>query len=91
MAEAEWLCNRVAILHQGRIQTIGSPKELKKQHRENVLCVDLINGEAYELPINEGTADLIADWMKQGFIDRLETKEPNLGEIFIKMTGSELL
>ncbi|KOR89428.1 ABC transporter ATP-binding protein [Paenibacillus solani] len=90
MAEAELMCNRVAILFQGQIQTIGSPKELKKQHRENIISVDLINGDTHELPIDEGTADRIADWMKRGFIDRLETKEPSLGEIFIKMTGSEL-
>ncbi len=91
MSEAELLCNRVAILYQGQIQTIGTPKELKKQHRDNVVRVELINGEAYELPLGEGTANQIADWMKQDVIDRLETKEPSLGDIFIKLTGSELL
>lgn len=91
MAEAELLCNRVAILYRGQIQTVGSPKELKKQHRENVVRVDLTNGDAYELPLGEETADQIADWMKQGVIDRLETKEPSLGDIFIKLTGSELI
>lgn len=91
MAEAEFICNRVAILYQGQIQTIGSPKELKRQHRENVVCVDLTNGEAHELPIGEGTGEQIADWMRRGLIDRVETKEPSLGDIFIKMTGSELL
>lgn len=29
MAEAELLCNRVAILYQGQIQAIGTTKELK--------------------------------------------------------------
>lgn len=91
MAEAELLCNRVAILYRGQIQTLGSPRELKKRHRDNVVRVELINGEAYELPITEGTADQIADWMKRGLIDRLATKEPSLGDIFIQMTGSELL
>lgn len=91
MAEAELLCTRVAILYQGQIQAIGSPRELKKHYRENVVCVDLINGETHELPMNEETADRIADWMKHGLIDTLVTKEPTLGDIFIKMTGSELL
>lgn len=90
MTEAEWMCHRVAILYQGQIQAIGSPKELKKQHRENVVRVELTHGETYELPIDEGTADQIADWMKRGVIDRLETIEPSLEDIFIKMTGSEL-
>lgn len=91
MAEAELLCNRVAILYQGRIQTIGSPQELKRQHRENLIRVELTSGEAYELPVDGDTADRIADWMKRGLIERVETKEPSLGDIFIKMTGSELL
>ncbi|MDR0270520.1 hypothetical protein [Paenibacillus sp.] len=41
--------------------------------------------------IDKGTADQIAHWMKRGLKGRLETKEPSLGDIFIKMTGSELL
>ncbi|WP_405116254.1 ABC transporter ATP-binding protein [Paenibacillus sp. FSL K6-1217] len=91
MAEAELLCDRVAILYQGRIRTIGSPKELKRQHRENIIRVELTSGEDYELPVDGGTGERIADWMKRGLIERLETKEPNLGDIFITMTGSELL
>lgn len=91
MVEAEMMCNRVAILYQGKIQAIGSPKELKKQHRENVVTVELINGDSYEFSFGEGTAEQITDWMKRGLIDRIETKEPSLGDIFIKMTGSELL
>jgi len=90
MTEAEWLCHRVAILYQGQIRALGSPKELKKQHRENTVSVELINGQACELPIDGGSADQIADWMKRGLIDTLATKEPSLGDIFIKMTGSEL-
>ncbi|MBB6634128.1 ABC transporter ATP-binding protein [Cohnella thailandensis] len=91
MAEAELLCHRVAILYQGSIKAIGSPKELKRQYRDNQVRIELTNGEIHELPQGEETADRIADWMKRGFIDRIETKEPSLGDIFIKMTGSELL
>lgn len=91
MAEAELMCNRVAILYQGNIQAICSPKELKKQHRKNEVHVELIHGQVYELPINDETVNQIADWMKQGLIDTLDTQEPSLGEIFIKLTGSELL
>lgn len=91
MAEAELLCHRVAILYQGQIQALDTPKALKKQHRDPVVRIELINGEMHELPIDEQSADLIADWMKRGCIDSLDTKEPSLGDIFIKMTGSELL
>jgi ABC-2 type transport system ATP-binding protein len=42
MEEAEYLCNRVAILDQGRLVALGSPAELKKVHL----------GEVIELTIN---------------------------------------
>ncbi|WP_427181939.1 ATP-binding cassette domain-containing protein [Paenibacillus sp. TC-CSREp1] len=90
MAEAELLCNRVAILYQGQIQAIGTTKELKNQHCEHIIFVELINGEAYELPINHITAEKIAIWMRSGLIEHIETKKPSLGDIFMKMTGSEL-
>jgi ABC-2 type transport system ATP-binding protein len=44
MEEAEYLCNRVAILDQGRLIALGSPAELKKVHL----------GEVIELTINTG-------------------------------------
>jgi ABC-2 type transport system ATP-binding protein len=53
MEEAEYLCNRVAILDQGRLVALGSPEELKKAHL----------GEVIELTINTENipADLLAN------------------------------
>jgi ABC-2 type transport system ATP-binding protein len=31
MEEADELCNRVAVLHEGRIRALGTPQELKAQ------------------------------------------------------------
>jgi ABC-2 type transport system ATP-binding protein len=91
MAEAELLCDRVAILYQGQIQALDSPNALKRQHRDGMVHLELTDGSACELPMGAESADQIADWMKLGFIDRMQTKEPSLGDIFIKLTGSELL
>lgn len=44
MEEAEYLCDRVAILDQGQLVALGSPEELKKAHL----------GEIIELVINTG-------------------------------------
>ena len=44
MEEAEYLCNRVAILDKGQLVATGSPEELKKAHL----------GEVIELTINTG-------------------------------------
>ena len=43
LAEAEKLCDRIALIHQGRIQTIGRPVDLRQQlqpQRQYVLKVD---------------------------------------------------
>jgi ABC-2 type transport system ATP-binding protein len=52
MEEAEYLCDRVAILDHGRIVALGSPEELKKAHL----------GEVIELTIN--TENIPADLLE---------------------------
>lgn len=90
MTEAETLCNRVAILHKGEIQVIGTPNELKKQYREEVIHVELKDGQAHELPMNEQAGSLISQWLAANQLDSIKTSEPSLGDIFMKLTGSEL-
>lgn len=91
MTEAETLCERVAILHKGEIRAIGAPDELKKTHRDNTLTVELTSGEKERLSMSEESAAAIAGWMSRGQIDRMYTNELSLGDIFIKLTGSELV
>lgn len=91
MTEAESLCERVAILHKGEIRAIGAPAELKKTHRDGTLTVELTSGKTERLAMNEEAAASIANWMTAGQIDRMYTNELSLGDIFIKLTGSELV
>ncbi|MCM3611740.1 ABC transporter ATP-binding protein [Planococcus sp. MERTA32b] len=91
MTEAESLCERVAILHKGEIRAIGAPAELKKTHRDGTLTVELTSGKTERLAMNEDAAASIASWMTSGQIDRMYTNELSLGDIFIKLTGSELV
>lgn len=91
MTEAESLCERVAILHKGEIRAIGAPAELKKTHRDGTLTVELTSGKTERLAMNEDAAASIANWMTTGQIDRMYTNELSLGDIFIKLTGSELV
>ena len=91
MAEAELLCNRVAILHKGEIQLIGTPADIKKQYRDGTLIVELSSGETHQIPMNEQSAATISTWMSTNQIERMYTNEPSLGDIFIKLTGSELI
>ena len=43
MAEADYLCNRVAIIDKGRIVALDTPKKLKRRlKKENVIEMDVI-------------------------------------------------
>lgn len=90
MAEAETLCNRVAFLHNGEIQAIGAPKDLKKQYRDGNMLVELKDGATHVLPMDGTAATTVADWLTRGFVERIQTNEPSLGDIFMKLTGSDL-
>lgn len=91
MQEAEQLCDRIAILHKGEIQALGVPTELKRQYRDNTMTVHLTCGEKHVLPVGETSGARLMEWMRLNQVDRMYTNEPSLGDIFIKLTGSELV
>lgn len=90
MAEAETLCNRVAFLHNGEIQAIGTPNELKKQYRDGFMTVELTDGQTHAMPLTEQTGQKITQWLAAGLVERVRTNEPTLGDIFMTLTGSDL-
>ena len=90
MSEAEKLCDRVAILHKGEIQAIGAPRDLKKEYRDGLIQVELKDGQIHELAMNEQAGSQISHWLATNQLDSIKTSEPSLGDIFMKLTGSEL-
>lgn len=91
MGEAETLCDRVAFLHKGKVREIGSPADLKLKYSDQSMLVELTTGEQHTLPLNEkGAATKITDWMNRQVIQRIQTNEPTLGDIFMQLTGSDL-
>lgn len=91
MAEAETLCDRVAFLHQGKIREIGAPLDLKLQYSDQSLLVELTTGEQHILPLNEtAAAAKINGWMNLQIVQRIQSNEPTLGDIFMQLTGSDL-
>ena len=91
MAEAETLCHRVAFLHKGKIQAIGAPSQLKHDYSDESMTVQLTTGEEHILPMNDSeSATVLAQWMGNGSIVRINTNEPTLGDIFMQLTGSDL-
>jgi len=91
MSEAEILCDRVAFLHQGKIRAIGSPNQLKKEFGDETLTVELTNGQCETIKNGAHDAQKLYDWMQSNAVARIYTNEPTLGDIFMQITGSDLI
>ena len=91
MSEAEILCDRVAFLHQGKIRAIGAPKQLKKEFGDDSITVELQNGEHETIQSGAEDAQKLFDWMHSEKVARIYTNEPTLGDIFMQITGSDLV
>ena len=91
MAEAETLCDRVAFLHKGTIREIGVPEQLKTKYSEQLVAVELKNGELHTLSLNDTSfGEKIAQWSQKQLVQKIQSMEPSLGDIFIQLTGSDL-
>src|SRR5699024_6100375 len=90
MLEAESLCDQVAFLHEGKIKAIGSPSDLKEQYSENTITIELENGQHKIISNEAEQAQYLYEVMREGKLKRIYSNEPNLGDIFIEITGSDL-
>jgi fluoroquinolone transport system ATP-binding protein len=95
MTVAEQLCDRVAFIVDGKLVTIGSPKDLMIEHGKRVVKVEFLkNGniidQEFELKdIGENAGFL--DILKNAEIKTIHSCEATLEDIFIKLTGRNLL
>lgn len=90
MNEAELLCDRVAFLHDGSIQLIGPPKELRKSYSDNTLTVELIDGTKKVISKGKDGAETLYRFMSENKVVSVNTNEPTLGDIFVEITGRKL-
>lgn len=95
MTVAEQLCDRVAFIVDGHISVIENPKKLKIEYGNNTIRVEYIeNGKLIEENFNLDTINnnkKYFDIMRKKEIRTIHTQEATLEDIFIKLTGSELL
>lgn len=91
MSEAEVLCDRVAFLHSGRIKALGTPQELKKRFSNDTITVELKDGTSHSIDNRAHEANKLYEWMKNEQIEKIYTNEPTLGDIFMQLTGSDLI
>jgi fluoroquinolone transport system ATP-binding protein len=95
MATADEICDRVAFLVDGRIALVDAPRELKVRYGERRVRVEYrLNGalEERDFPMEglaENQAFLAA--LTEPTLQTVHTQETSLENIFIRVTGRELV
>lgn len=91
MAEAEKLCDNIALLNEGKIVEYGSPKEIcRRYNHQKKIRIHLTDGTDEEIAHDEKAAAVIAELLKNGQAETIHTTEPNLETVFMELTGKEL-
>lgn len=90
MAEAEKLCQHVALLHEGKIVEYGEPKEIsRKYNHQKKLQIRLYDGRCMELPNNKEAAEKVQNYLAQELLETIHSTEPDLETVFMELTGSK--
>ena len=92
---ADELCDRVAFIIDGEIKLIDSPKNLKLQYGHKLVDIEYIDGGKVAKETlktaEESGRKRIAEIIESHEIQTMHTKEATLEEIFIQVTGRELV
>jgi ABC-2 type transport system ATP-binding protein len=90
--EAEQLADRVAVMREGRIVTIGTPRELTSADREVEIRYHR-NGEEVLLRTTEPTRvlnELTGEALAHGEeLERLEVRRPTLEEVYLALVSED--
>ena len=92
MEEATKLCDRVALLNDGKIVSLDTPRNTCLNFkRERKLEVGL--RDKSQVVINQDPAGIaqLNEWLSQDLVETIHSNEPTLEEVFIAKTGRELL
>jgi len=92
MEEATKLCDRVALLNDGKIVSLDTPRNTCLNFkRERKLEVGL--RDKSQVVINQDSAGIaqLNEWLSQDLVETIHSNEPTLEEVFIAKTGRELL
>jgi fluoroquinolone transport system ATP-binding protein len=95
MFVAEELCDRVAFINEGRIVAMDTPKNLKLQYGTKSVKVEYKEAEGVKSEIfflDKGNEkERLSDLMKTKDVVTVHSQEATLEQIFIKLTGRELM
>jgi ABC-2 type transport system ATP-binding protein len=93
MEEAEELCDRIAILDQGKLAEIDTPEGFKTRFAEPIVRIVLEGPKGREtlsirLDEEEGRTWL-ADRIRQGQVISINSDSTSLKDVFLRLTGRE--
>ncbi|MCH5201349.1 MAG: ABC transporter ATP-binding protein, partial [Oscillospiraceae bacterium] len=92
MAEAEKLCDNIALLNEGKIIEYGQPKEIcRRYNHQKTLRLHLTDGSDMEIPHDIQAGDIVSELMKNGRVETIHSAEPDLETVFMELTGKELM
>lgn len=91
MAEAEKLCDNVALLNEGKIVEYGNPKETcRKYNHQKKFLIHLYDGSEITLPHDKSSMEKLIGYLEKGELETIHSTEPNLETVFMELTGRKL-
>lgn len=91
MAEAEKLCDEIALLNEGNIVEQGHPKEIcRKYNHQKKIYIHRHDGGDEELINNRTAAERLYQLIREEQIETIHSTEPNLESVFMELTGKRL-
>ncbi len=106
MEEAQVLCDRIAIMDEGRIIAGGSPDALLRERYRNVIielpaadAPDGLGGIEHRLRDTDGMIEISTDDVNEVLrqlaartrgLNRMKIRQPNLEDLFLDLTGHSL-
>lgn len=89
MAEADSVCDRLAILDEGRIVASDEPESLKLRFARNRVVIVTRTRGALEVTKDAASAEEIRELFASDEVLSIHSDEPNLEEVFLELTGRE--
>ncbi len=91
MAEAETLCDRIALLCDGRIVEYGTPAEIcRRCDHQSLFLVRHKDGTELRISHDAAGVEQLCTLLREGDAKTIHTTEPNLETVFMELTGKEL-
>jgi len=91
MTVADELCDRIALIVEGRIQVIDPPRDLKLRYGEARVRVDYRSGNGvrhHEFPLRRlGENSEFLDLLRNHEVETIHSMEASLEDVFIRITG----